>query len=29
LPSGGRAEVLLSAALALIVAGCGIYFALG
>jgi putative membrane protein len=28
-PSGGRAEVLLSAALALIVAGCSIYLALG
>lgn len=28
-PSGGRAEVLLSAALALFVAGCSIYFALG
>jgi putative membrane protein len=29
LPSGGRAEVLLSAALALVVAGCSIYLALG
>ena len=28
-PSSGRAEVLLSAALALMVAGCGIYFGLG
>jgi putative membrane protein len=28
-PSGGRAEVLLSAALALSVAGCSIYLALG
>jgi uncharacterized membrane protein YidH (DUF202 family) len=28
-PSGGRAEVLLSAALALIVVGCSIYLALG
>jgi len=28
-PSSGRAEALLSAALGLVVAGCGIYLALG